>query len=442
MLDWPSQLIDLIQRGEQAIEDEALLEFLQAERENFEYDEVSRILYRMSGGRSLAFFPFQLRADLVARAHQGQGHVHANEVLRQLSSRCWWPTIKTDITQWLKSCPTCQVHGRNDLIPRLPAVVPANDLEPFQRWSIDFIGRLPTTENGNRWIITAIDHCTRWPIAKAIPEATEEAVGLFIYEEIVSRFGVPMEIMSDRGRSFSARILKEYMNLVDIKHLRTSAYHPRTNGKVENFNGTIGKMLSKAVKGARHKWDSFIDQALFACRVKKHRTTGFSPFQLVYGVEPKVPGDLSKPFVLNEANPEDRVEIMARRFEDIGQWRQAANTRSQIAASQAAVRYDRLVVEDPLEVGTWVLLRRERRLKFESQWLGPFRVESQTNYGVYRLSYPDGQLKEDLVHRDRLKRVVLNNNEPPTELWSSETLEEFDQWNLEPEEWGLPTGEV
>jgi hypothetical protein len=71
-------------------------------------------------------------------------------------------------------------------------------------------------------------------------------------------------------------------------------------------------MLSKCVKGARLKWDEFIPEALFNTRVRTHTTTGYSPFFLLYGVEPRVPGDTSEPYFLNQRNPKDRAEIRAQ----------------------------------------------------------------------------------------------------------------------------------
>lgn len=129
------------------------------------------------------------------------------------------------------------------------------ELKPFARWSIDFVGVLPETDTGNRWIIVAVDHMTRWVVAKALNEATAENTAVFIYEEICMKFGCPAEILSDRGSNFMAKVLERYLEKLRIKHLRTSAYHPRTNGKVEKVNESLVLMIEKAVMGAKHKWD-------------------------------------------------------------------------------------------------------------------------------------------------------------------------------------------
>jgi hypothetical protein len=185
-------------------------------------------------------------------------------------------------------------------------------------------------------------------------------------------------------------------------------------------------MLAKCVKGARHQWDEFISEALFNCRVRKHVTLGKSPFKLVYGVEPKIPGDSTKPFVLQARDPMDAAEIRARLLDSIGQDRAAAIERSGLSAEQAKLRYDKLVKEDPLEIGTWVLLKRGIKLKFQSNWIGPFKIVNSSVSGIYQLADPLGNLKQDWVHRDRLKRANVDLNNPPKSFWSDETLEALD----------------
>ena len=153
---------------------------------------------------------------------------------------------------------------------------------PFSRWHLDFV-ELPTTLNGNRWLLVAVDYATNWTIARSVPDATGEAIAKFIYEEIVMRFSCPTEIYTDHGANFMSKVLAHYLGRLKVNYVFTSAFHPRTNGKAERTNGILKQMIRKYVQGRIHEWDKFVDAALFACRVRKHRTTGFSPFFLVYG---------------------------------------------------------------------------------------------------------------------------------------------------------------
>ncbi|CEP16788.1 hypothetical protein [Parasitella parasitica] len=244
-------------------------------------------LFAISLSRLAYIFCVANKSDLIEDFHRGFGHSGQLTVYHLMKQRVWWPSRTEN-----------QVHHA----PMKPLEVPA----PFARWHIDFIGELPTTSNGNRWILMAVDYATNWPIARALKSATADEIVKFIYEEIVMKFGSPVEIVSDRGANLLSKILKQYMHKIRSKHMFTSAFHPRTNSKCERLNQTFKHMLTKYVKGLIHSWDDYIDSALFSCRIRKHATTGYSPFYLVYGQEPVLPGDSRRPFMdpLKEEDPE------------------------------------------------------------------------------------------------------------------------------------------
>jgi len=98
--------------------------------------------------------------------------------------------------------------------------------------------------------------------------------------------------LSDGGKNLWGSVVQRYLARIKTIHKGTSPYHPRTNGKVEALNGLIGSMLTKLLLGKSTKlWDLYLDQALFACRVRTHSTTKTSPFYLVYGKHPRLLGD-------------------------------------------------------------------------------------------------------------------------------------------------------
>lgn len=133
-------------------------------------------------------------------------------------------------------------------------------------------------------IITAVDYATAWPVAKAAPKADAETIADFLHDEIYLHYGAPKEIITDRGPNLWAPAMEAYVSKLNLKHRGTTSFHPRTNGKVESFNGVVGHMLTKYLIGKSRKlWDRYLDQALFAARIRTHTTTRYSPFYLVYG---------------------------------------------------------------------------------------------------------------------------------------------------------------
>jgi hypothetical protein len=402
-------------------------DLVEKERRNFEWNEETSVLYRLTEEGRRAYLPFEMRADFVHKFHVGRGHMHWTEVVRLAKARVWWPAMRQDIKNWMEECSVCQVHGRLDHVPREEAHVIEESPRDLGRWFMDIIGPLPQSRSGNRYIWTAIEGgAIRIAVAEAMPDFTHQRCAQAMYKNIVARFGVPDEIITDRGRNFMALQLKAYLDLLDTKHKKTSAYHPRTNGRVESLNGKLQRILKKCCGSVVSKWDEYLDEAIFIVNSTRHHATGKVPLELLYGCEVKLPGDTTKPFVLNESDMEDLVEIRARALEVLGQDRAAAIERSGLSAEAAKLRYDELVRSDPLVVDEWVLLRRMQKKKLQSNWIGPYRVSRVGPCGTYELVDPQGNVRPGLVHRDRLKRARVNPGEPPTVLWTDAALEELD----------------
>jgi IS30 family transposase len=172
-------------------------------------------------------------------------------LLGVIRTRAWWPTIRKDIQAIAGSCPNCQIAkpSRPNLEREAAQHLVKKGIQPFKRWGIDLIRHLPTTPNGNRWIITVIDHATSWVVAKAVPNAKDEMLARFLHEEIFVNYGVFEELLLDNGTNLLSRVVESYVKILKAKHCTTTPNHPRTNGKNENMNGLLGKMLMKYLMG-------------------------------------------------------------------------------------------------------------------------------------------------------------------------------------------------
>jgi transposase InsO family protein len=136
----------------------------------------------------------------------------------------------------------------------------------------------------------AMDYLTKWPEARAIPDANAENVANFIYEQIICQHGCSQILLSDRGTHFNNNLIKRLMEKFQIKHLLSSPYHPQTNGLVERFNRTLCESLAK-LSLTNKDWDLYVASTLFAYRTSKHSTTKMEPFYLVYGRSARLPMD-------------------------------------------------------------------------------------------------------------------------------------------------------
>lgn len=253
-MDWPMLYIN----EEERVKDPINRKLLDKHRNNFVVHDrrvFRKVIIDGSGTiKEVPFLPYARRADLVANFHEGFGHANFDTMLKIFIPRFWWPSMRSDLKAWLSMCPSCQVNSRRSQIHK-DVMHPLKVPTAFDRWHLDFIGELPPSLHGNRWIIVAVDYATNWPIARAVPVASKEAVADFIYDEIVMRFGCPSEILTDRGANFNSGLVNAYLKKVGTHHKLTSAFHPRTNSKVERFNGVFKGMLRKYVNGALHRWD-------------------------------------------------------------------------------------------------------------------------------------------------------------------------------------------
>ncbi|KAG2212841.1 hypothetical protein INT45_010598 [Circinella minor] len=253
-----------------------------------------------------------------------------------------------------------------------------------------FMGELPRTINGNRWILAAVDYATNWTITCAIPDATGQAIADFIYNEIVMRFGCPAEILTDRGSNFMSKVLNFYLGRVKIHHKLTFSFHPRSNSKIERENFVLKQMIRKYVNGEIHRWDEFLVQATFASNIRKHRTTGLSLFFMIYGVEPKIPGDILPPKVTQEIDPIQDSEAMTilRKAELIRltEARADAIERLRANAKKDKAIWDSVLKHQVFLVGDHILMRHEQKLSLEFNWKGPYIVlDRNLDYDTYKL---------------------------------------------------------
>jgi hypothetical protein len=382
-------------------------------------DQVHR---KLPGGEIVPYIDPLFRGDFMDKMHHQFGHLTYAGMIHAVESRAWWPAMQSDLREFIASCPNCQVmqRQRSHQEKEMAQIVTDPYIQPFQRWGIDLIGLLPKTKKGNRWIITAIDYATGWPVAKAVPKATDEAIADFIFNEIYMHYGAPHELFSDGGKNLWSGVVQAFLKRIGTNHKGSSPYHPRTNGKVERLNGILGGMISRLLFGKPTKlWDEYLDQALFACRIRTNQTTKQSPFYLLYGQQPHLLGDthLARPANAEVADPMDRIpKIWAAR-------REAVLATYQRAVKEQGQRND-LVTPHALDSGEWVLVRHENPQKFESKWFGPYQIVEKKLLGTYRLQDPSGKELAALIHGNRLVQANIRTTDALRKLWASPSVKD------------------
>ena len=135
-------------------------------------------------------------------------------------------------------------------------------------------------------------------------------------EYIICRFGVPRRIMTDNGTSFVGKEAKKLLEDYKIHHGMSIRCYPQGNGKIEAFNKTIIKILSKTIHKYAEKWHEFLPLVLWAYHTSHRTSTGFTPFSLVYGFEAVLPAEILVP-TARLALQENEEEVMVSRMADL-----------------------------------------------------------------------------------------------------------------------------
>ncbi len=151
---------------------------------------------------------------------------------------------------------------------------------------MDLIGPLPKYARGHEHILVIVDYATLYPEAVPLRKATAKAIAQELFL-LSSRVGIPAEILTDQGTPFMSRLMADLCRLLKVKQLRTTVYHPQTDGLVERFNQTLKQMLRRVAAEDKRDWDRMLPCVLFGIREVPQASTGFTPFELLFGHQPR-----------------------------------------------------------------------------------------------------------------------------------------------------------
>jgi hypothetical protein len=360
--------------------------------------------------------PECLRDSVLIAAHDGLfgGHMAANSTFKRVFPFFFWQGYRQAVKKYCRSCSICQKTEPKGRVKPVPLErVPVIDV-PFSRICIDLIGPLnPTSARGHRYVLTCVDVATRYPHAVPLKSITSEAVA----EALVSIFsstGLPDEILCDQGTQFTADVMREVMRMLSISQLHSSPYHPQTNGVVERFNGTLKSMLKKLMADKPTDWDRYLPGALFAYREIPQASTGFAPFELLYGKVIKGPSQLLFQ-TWTGSDVDDAHLITSDYVRDLHDSLQDMVKRAQDAVQKESVRSRRLqqkkAVARSFTAGQKVLvLLPLEHSKLMLRWRGPFSVVKRVRQNDYLIQMESGTQK--VFHVNLLREYVERNVTP------------------------------
>ncbi len=329
-------------------------------------------------GQLCVVVPKSLQQEFMEEAHCScfGGHLSERKVYSRLRRYVWWRGMRKDIRTFCRGCLVCASRKgtRQTFKPPLQSIPVGG---PFHRVGVDVL-QLPLTVHGNKYVLVFMDYFTKWVEAFPMSDQKTITIATLFVEHIICRHGIPEQLISDRGTNFLSELISGICEVLGVKKLNTSGYHPQTDGLVEKFNSTLINMVAKCCETRQHDWDDHLPQLLFAYRSVVQESTKESPFFLLYGRDPRIPSStvLSQTRSVYSIDTADyRTELMVSLAEA---WQLA---KSNIGHAQCRQKksYDKDKQESNLKPGERVMVY----MPSESQ--GPERKLARPFHGPYRV---------------------------------------------------------
>ena len=335
--------------------------------------------------------PVDLRRHVFDALH-GLAHPSVRTTQKLICDRYVWHGMRKQIGEWAKTCIPCQ-QAKVQFHTRAPLADFKIPARRFDHVNIDLVGPLPTSQ-GATHLLTIIDRFTRWPEAVPLSSTDTTSCARAFIMHWVARFGVPLDITSDRGPQFISALWTDMSRLLGTHLHWTAAYHPQANGMVERFHRHLKSALRARLTGPN--WMDELPWILLGIRTAPKEDLDCSSAELVFGAPLTVPGD----FVHAPETPTDPTSVLP-----------ALRSRVGLLSPTPTSRHCRPRVNVPpsLADSAFVFMRRDaHKTPLERPYEGPFKVLEHGDK-TFKLQLGNST---DNVSIDRLKPAHLDIDRP------------------------------
>jgi len=262
-------------------------------------------------------------------------------------------------------------------------------------------------------MVTVLDHFTKYAFAFPVRSHDAITIAKYLVERVFLVYGLPNQLLSDRGAEFEGSVMTEVCRLLEIDKIRTTSYKPSTNGALERVHRTLNTMLGKIVSENQRDWDGNVVYVLAAFNGTEHGATGYTPNMMVYGREMRFPNELMYTDVGDdETMTTSSVEFVAERQLLFRKAFTLARDTLGIAAERSKKRYDMRVKPISNKVGDWVYYfcprhRVGRSPKWQRFYSGPYLVTEILGTVNLRLQ-KSVKANKMFVHVDKFKHCTGN----------------------------------
>ncbi|CAF2400326.1 unnamed protein product [Rotaria sp. Silwood2] len=353
----------------------------------------------------LPYIPASMVDQLLHAYHDSptSGHLGVNKTWYKIRDRYFWPGMFKKIKDYVLSCTKCKQF-------KIDRAKPNGKLQPIEPptgvldlMGLDFIGPVPQSSNGNKYILVCTDYLSRYAITQATSNCTAETAAKFLVDKIILQYGVPKQLLTDRGTHFMSNVFEAIASRCGINHITTTTYHPQCNGLTERFNATLVDSIGTYVNQQQSDWDDYLPYVTFAYNTSKQSTTQMEPFKVMHGRDAILPFDTPSQITkLSTVNDYYTQLIRFLKQAKSTAWYNIKQQQNVYKRTYDTGRQDL----PPLKVGQLVFLKQmmvKNLRKFSPKYYGPFRVIRQLG----RLNYEVQHINNGHVEKAHVSRIRL-----------------------------------
>jgi transposase InsO family protein len=371
------------------------------------------VLLRKAGKNVQIVLPEIYHSTVYSELHEKMGHLASDRVVELARQRFHWPHMCSDIENFIQKKCSCVVSKKPNVQERAP-LKPIESSYPFEIVSIDFL-HLDKCKGGFEYVLVVCDHFTRFAQAYATKSKSSHAAADKLFNHFILQFGFPKRIHHDRGGEFNSNLFRHLHRLAKIETSNTTPYHPQGDGQVERYNRTLINMLKALPESEKKKWKDHLPKLCFAYNSTIHKSTGFSPFFLMFGRESRLPIDGIFPVHQIGETSRDYGTFVNQWSARMEEAMEIARKHGKQSGDRNKERYDKSAKSVEIDVGDRVLVQNVSKGgtgKLDSFWEQQVYVvtKKREDFPVFELREYLGT-KAKTLHRNRLKKV--NELEPP-----------------------------
>ena len=350
--------------------------------------------------------------------HRESGHQGRDCTLSLLRERFWWPLMEKQATAHVHRCSKCTIFKRKEKKPCMVSIVAT---EPLDLVHIDFVKMEldsdPTTQAKEiRTVLVIVDHFTRYVQAHVVRNETAQTTAEILYHRYFTVFGFPRRLMSDQAQAFESKVIQALCNYLGIEKIRTTPYHPQSNGQVERTHQTLMRMIGKLDDERRKNWPSHLGSITHAYNSTRSLVTGYSPYYLMFGRRPRLPIDLIFPTARREVITKDKDEYVAVLYDRLREAVHKARLNADKEAQRQKRVYDKKARAVELRPGDRVLIRLDAyigmRRKLKNRWSSELHTVVRRVADDVPTYVVERNGKEQTIHRSRLLLWLAEDDEP------------------------------